>query len=122
MLNFIVLVTFLDVLLNLGSPVSILQRPLLLRVPEHGQHYFGLLSFRGSAFNPFLGICGSGRVRGPQPSAGSLPIPVLCSATLTMERGTAQNGTNVGIVGLDHRFLLLGFHLLQLLIHIIVKV
>ena len=39
-----------------------------------------------------------------------------------MEGGVTQNGTCIGIVRLYHGFFLLGFHLLQFLICIIIKV
>ena len=60
-----VLVTFLNVLLNFGPPVGILECPFLLGVSEHGQYHLGLLPVWGPAFNAFLGIrrpegvCGS---------------------------------------------------------------
>ena len=63
-LDLVILITLLDILLNLSSPVGILQCPFLFGVPEHGQHHLGLLPVWGPAFDPFLGICSPVGMRG----------------------------------------------------------
>ena len=98
-LDFVILLTLLDVLLNFGSPVGILQRPFFLGISEHGQHHFGLLSVRSSAFDPLLGIHSSVGMHGLKSLFDSLPVPIFCCAALTMERGMVRpNGTIVGVI------------------------
>ena len=86
-LDLVILVTLLDILLNFGSPVSILQRPFPFGISEHGQHHFGLLSVRSSAFDPLLGVRSPIEMRGLKSSSNSLLVPIFCCAALTMKRG-----------------------------------
>ena len=121
-LDLVILVTLLDVLLNFGSPVSILQCPFFLRISEHGQHHFGLLSVRSSAFDPLLGIRSPVRMRGLKSSSNSLPVPIFCCATLTMKRGTVRpDGTIVRVIGFKH-MLHIRLHLLCFLLGVIIKI
>ena len=121
-LDLVILVALLDILLNFGSPISILQRPFLFGISEHGQHHLGLLSIRSSAFDPLLGICSPVGMSGLHALANSLPVPIFHGAVLTMKRDAARSdGTSVRVIGFDHKFLI-RLHILCFLLSVIVKV
>ena len=121
-LDLVILVTLLDILLNFGSPVGILQHPFLFGISEHGQHHLGLLSIRSSAFDSLLGIHSPVGMRGFQSSSNSLPVPIFCCAVLTMKRSAVQpDGTIIGVIGFDHK-LHIRLQLLCFLLSVIVEI
>ena len=121
-LDLVILVTLLDVLLNFGSPVGILQRPFFLGISEHGQHHFGLLSVQSSAFDPLLGVHSPVGMHGLKSSSNSLPVPIFCCATLTMKRGMVRpDGTIVRVIGFRH-MLHIRLHLLCFLLGVIIEI
>ena len=121
-LDLVILVTLLDILLNFGSPVGILQCPFLFGISEHGQHHLGLLSVRSYAFDPLLGIRSPVGMRGLQSSANSLTVPIFCCAALTIKRGAVRpDGTIVRVIGFDHK-LHIRLHLLCFLLGVIIKI
>ena len=121
-LDLVILVNLLDILLNFGSPIGVLQCPFLFGIPEHGQYHLGLLSVRSSAFDSLLGIRSPVRMRGLQSSANSLLVPIFHCTALTMKKGMARSdGTSVGVIGFDHN-LLIRLHILCFLLGVIVEV
>ena len=121
-LDLVILVTLLDILLNFGSPIGILQRPFLFGIPEHGQHHLGLLSIWSPAFDPLLGIRSPVGMRGLQSSANSLPLPIFHCTALTMKRGVARSdGISVGVIRFNHK-LLIRLHILCFLLGVIIEI